>query len=88
MQDASAIWRCGRQTDEDCLIAERVDTPAVGGATRPVMVWIHGGAFINGSGGIYDSRWLASRGDIVVVTINYRLGALGLPRAPVARPAR
>ena len=46
------------------------------------MVWIHGGAFINGSGGLYDSRWLASRGDIVVVTLNYRLGALGFLAHP------
>ena len=46
------------------------------------MVWIHGGAFINGSGGLYDSRWLASRGNIVVVTLNYRLGALGFLAHP------
>jgi len=43
------------------------------------MVWIHGGAFILGSGGtsMYDGTRLAKRGDVVVVTINYRLGALG-----------
>ena len=46
------------------------------------MVWIHGGAFINGSGGLYDARWLASRGNIVVVTLNYRLGALGFLAHP------
>jgi len=42
-------------------------------------VWIHGGAFVIGSGAqsIYDGRKLARRGDVVVVTINYRLGALG-----------
>ena len=50
------------------------------------MVWIHGGAFINGSGGIYDSRWLATRGDIVVVTLNYRLGALGFLAHPSLGP--
>jgi len=44
---------------------------------RPVMVWIHGGGFVNGSGDIYHSRSLAAKGHIVVVTMNYRLGALG-----------
>src|SRR5690554_6971518 len=46
------------------------------------MVWIHGGAFIYGSGGAsYDPRHLVERG-VVVVTLNYRLGALGfLPHA-------
>ena len=50
------------------------------------MVWIHGGAFVNGSGGIYDARWLAGRGDIVVVTLNYRLGALGFLAHPALGP--
>lgn len=62
---------------EDCL-ALNVWTPGCDGARRPVMVWIHGGAFETGSGGIpwYDGTNLARRG-AVVVTINYRLGALG-----------
>lgn len=46
------------------------------------MVWIHGGGFLNGSSDIYNSRWLATRGDIVVVSINYRLGALGFLAHP------
>ena len=43
------------------------------------MVWIHGGAFTAGAGSIpwYSGTNLASRGDVVVVTINYRLGAFG-----------
>ncbi len=43
------------------------------------MLWIHGGAFMMGSGstGIYDGSAIARAGDVVVVTINYRLGALG-----------
>src|SRR6185295_9299149 len=42
-------------------------------------VWIHGGAFVLGAGSqlLYDGRALARRGDVVLVTINYRLGALG-----------
>ena len=64
--------------DEDCLYLN-VWTPAADGARRPVMVWIHGGAFVIGSGSqtIYDGSALARRGDVVVVTLNYRLGALG-----------
>ena len=42
----------------------------------PVMVWIHGGGFFFGSGIQYNGTQLASNG-VVVVTINYRLGALG-----------
>lgn len=52
---------------------------AVVDGTRPVLVWIHGGAFTTGTGAIawYDGSRLAARGDVVVVTFNYRLGALG-----------
>lgn len=63
--------------DEDCLQLN-VFTPACDGGARPVMVWIHGGGFLTGTGGIpwYDGTNLARR-DAVVVTINYRLGVLG-----------
>jgi para-nitrobenzyl esterase len=63
--------------DEGCL-ALNVWTPACGGR-RPVLVWIHGGAFLIGAGSqpVYDGARLARRGDVVVVTLNYRLGALG-----------
>jgi para-nitrobenzyl esterase len=69
----------GRVTmDEDCL-ALNVWTPAADGGKRPVMVWIHGGAFVTGSGSTpwYAGTSFAARGDVVCVTINYRLGALG-----------
>lgn len=64
--------------NEDCLYLN-VWTPAADTKRRPVMVWIHGGAFLLGSGaaGLYSGSRLASRGDVVVVTINYRLGVLG-----------
>jgi para-nitrobenzyl esterase len=63
---------------EDCLYLN-VWTPALDGRRRPVLVWIHGGAFVMGSGStpLYSGRRLARRGDCVVVTLNYRLGALG-----------
>ena len=64
--------------DEDCL-SLNVWTPAIDGARRPVMVWIHGGGFEWGSSGqpLFDGSRLARRGDVVVVSFNYRLGALG-----------
>lgn len=63
--------------DEDCLSLS-VWTPRLDGA-RPVLVWVHGGAFVTGTGAMpwYDGGALASRGDVVVVSVNYRLGALG-----------
>jgi len=86
LQDLSGDLELGRQTDEDCLNLN-VWTPASDTAgKRPVMVWIHGGAFVNGSGRIYDARRLVARGDIIVVTINYRLGALGFLAHPALGP--
>jgi len=63
---------------EDCLTIN-VFTPALGGAGLPVMVWIHGGAYYIGSSAdpLFDGSGLASHGNVVVVTFNYRLGALG-----------
>ncbi|MFD4668265.1 carboxylesterase/lipase family protein [Lentzea sp. NPDC058450] len=64
-------------TVEDCLYLN-VTTPAGTARTpRPVLVWIHGGGFINGSAAGYDARWLATKNDAVVVTVNYRLGVFG-----------
>jgi para-nitrobenzyl esterase len=64
--------------DEDCLYLN-IWTPGLDDARRPVLVWIHGGVFNSGSGSLpaYDGSRLAARGDVVVVTINYRLGMLG-----------
>lgn len=69
--------------DEDCLNLN-VFTPACDGKKRPVMFWIHGGGFTHGAGyeALYDGGPLAVRRDVVVVTINYRLGALGMLRLP------
>lgn len=63
---------------EDCLYLN-VTAPdsASSGRTKPVMVWLHGGGFVEGSGGEYDPRRLAVLGDVVVVTVNYRLGVFG-----------
>ena len=63
---------------EDCLTLN-VWTPACDTAARPVLVWLHGGAFSIGAGSLptYDAADLAANEDVVVVTCNYRLGALG-----------
>ncbi|MEO8315257.1 MAG: carboxylesterase family protein [Pseudomonadota bacterium] len=64
---------------EDCLVLN-VWTPGLGdGKRRPVMVWLHGGGFVAGSGGAAatDGERLARRGDVVVVTLNHRLNAFG-----------
>ena len=62
---------------EDCHFLS-IYTPSREGA-RPVLVWIHGGAYLSGSGeeSAYDGSALAEEGDIVVVTVSYRLGAFG-----------
>ena len=64
--------------DEDCLYLN-VYTPALDGARRPVLFWIHGGGFTHGTGSdaLFAGAPLVRRGDVVLVTINYRLGALG-----------
>lgn len=71
--------------DEDCLFLN-VHAPEEPGQ-YPVMVWIHGGAFIYGSGGdSYEPERLVEQG-VVVVTLNYRLGAFGfLPHAALGDP--
>jgi para-nitrobenzyl esterase len=62
---------------EDCLtvnVYTPMTTPAGG---LPVFVWIHGGAYISGGSSQYDGQKLSERGPMVVVTLNYRLGAFG-----------
>lgn len=65
-------------TSEDCLFLN-VWTPGLDDARRPVLVYIHGGAYATGSGSdpLYDGTRLARRRDAVVVTLNHRLGPLG-----------
>ncbi|MDX2379129.1 MAG: carboxylesterase family protein [Acidimicrobiia bacterium] len=65
-------------TDEDCHHLN-IFTPGCDENRRPVLFWVHGGAYNTGGGAMpwYDGSRLAERGDVVVVTINYRLGAFG-----------
>ncbi|MFE3768810.1 carboxylesterase/lipase family protein [Streptomyces sp. NPDC059122] len=80
----------GRRTpdwNEDGCLTLNVWRPHGSGAdgtARPVLLWFHGGGFSSGSGGWdwYDGARLAARGDLVVVTANYRLGPLGYLHLP------
>ena len=71
------------EVSEDCLYVN-VWTPKPDDARRPVMVWIHGGGNTLGAGSQprVNGEHLARIGDVVVVTLNYRLGALGFLHAP------
>ena len=83
----SAAPKCARSSarptspeSEDCLTLNVwTPGPAGDGATRPVMVWLHGGAFAYGSGNraVTDGANLARRGDVVVVSVNHRLNIFG-----------
>jgi para-nitrobenzyl esterase len=63
-------------TNEDCLFVD-VTTPKRPGKSLPVVVWIHGGSFTNGANSVYGTKRLAAQGGLVVVQVQYRLGALG-----------
>ncbi len=83
-QCPQSLSLAGRSEDEDCLFVN-VWSPA-GANKLPVMVWLHGGAFILGSGGdkYYDGAAIAAAG-VVVVTLNYRLGLFGFLAHPALR---
>ncbi len=65
---------------EDCLYLNV--TAKKHARKAPVLVWVHGGGLVSGTGGDYDPARLAERGDLVVVTVNYRLGNLGFMGFP------
>jgi para-nitrobenzyl esterase len=76
------------EQSEDCLTLN-IWSSGLGGEPRPVMVWIHGGGFNSGTGAgdLYRGGTLAREGNVIVVTINYRLGALGFLAHPALQPA-
>ncbi|GAA4965417.1 para-nitrobenzyl esterase [Nonomuraea thailandensis] len=72
-------------TSEDCLYLN-VTTPRTRAEQKlPVMVWLHGGSFKDGAGHLYDARRLAVQGNVIVVSVNYRLGAFGFLAHPALR---
>ena len=70
-------------TSENCLYLNVFRPAGAAGRDLPVMVWIHGGALIAGESDDYNPAALVRHG-VIVVTINYRLGALGFLAAPGA----
>ncbi|MFE0425817.1 carboxylesterase/lipase family protein [Streptomyces sp. NPDC058953] len=84
-QDPKAFFAIA-DSSEDCLYLD-VTAPRDGtGGKRPVMVWIHGGGLQSGAGSQYDLARIVTRGDVVGVTINYRLGPLGFLSHPALGP--
>ncbi|MDH5675576.1 MAG: carboxylesterase family protein [Myxococcales bacterium] len=75
---------------EDCLTLNLWAPTAEATEPRPVMVFFHGGGFTSGASGLpmYDGAALALRGDVVVVSCNYRLGALGFVDLSALSPER
>ncbi|XP_056355169.1 neuroligin-1 isoform X4 [Oenanthe melanoleuca] len=67
--------------NEDCLYLNiyvpTEDDIRDSGGPKPVMVYIHGGSYMEGTGNLYDGSVLASYGNVIVITVNYRLGVLG-----------
>lgn len=77
---AASPQRAGEANQsEDCLFLNVWTPEARPGGNRPVMLYLHGGAYNTGSGSapLYDGARLAARGDVVVITINHRLNAFG-----------
>lgn len=67
---------------EDCLHLNVAVPTAPHQGARPVLVWFYGGAFVGGSTRLYPIDFLARKGDMVVVSVNYRLGPLGFMAHP------
>lgn len=84
---APAMGDFRRPIDEDCLTLT-IWTPAADAAKRPVLVWLHGGAWMSGAASLdwYNGSVLAREAGIVVVGVNYRLGALGYLHLPGITP--
>lgn len=77
----AVAWRpAAASTDENCLFAN-VWTP-IHGSDLPVAVWFYGGGYINGAGRDFQPVGMVTQGNMIVVTVNYRLGALGYLDVP------
>lgn len=84
---ASGTLSSMKASNEDCLFLN-VYTPEHVEKALPVMVFIHGGAFTSGGSDQYDGQSLSEAGPVVLVTLNYRLGALGFVALPALDDTR
>jgi len=67
-----------QQGSEDCLYLNvYIPTNTITQAPLPVIVWLHGGGFVNGSGNAFNGAYLAQTANAIIVTVNYRLGPFG-----------
>lgn len=71
-----------RSEIEECLTLNVYRPAKTSTSARAVLVYVHGGGATNGAGADHDGSALAGQGDIIVVTVNYRLGALGFLNHP------
>jgi para-nitrobenzyl esterase len=81
-EQASQLLGGGGNSSEDCLSVNVFTPQAAPAAPLPVMAFIYGGGFTSGASSPYDGALLSERGPVVVVTMNYRLGALGFLALP------
>ncbi|XP_065272029.1 acetylcholinesterase-like [Emys orbicularis] len=81
-------WTPKRPQSEDCLFLNIWVPHPRPPAPAPIIVWIHGGGFYSGAASVdvYDGRFLATTGNAIVASMNYRLGALGFLSLPPATP--
>lgn len=75
-----------RSDEENCLTLNISLPTTKAAAKRPVLVWIHGGAFVGGGASLYRLDRLAQGMDAVVVSVNYRLGVFGFMAPPAGTP--
>jgi para-nitrobenzyl esterase len=82
LQASNVLGAGSTASSEDCLSVNVFTPQAAASQPLPVMVFIYGGAFTSGSSSLYDGQPLSEKGPVVVVTMNYRLGALGFLALP------
>ncbi|KAK3101947.1 hypothetical protein FSP39_007555 [Pinctada imbricata] len=75
--DENKLFLSNLNTSEDCLHLNVYVPHDLSTILRPVMIWIHGGGWEIGQATMYDGSLIATVGDVIVVTINYRLGFFG-----------
>ncbi|KAK9401317.1 Neuroligin-1 [Crotalus adamanteus] len=73
-------WKASKLRNIHYIPLKRRLSPDIrdSGGPKPVMVYIHGGSYMEGTGNLYDGSVLASYGNVIVITVNYRLGVLGI----------